>query len=226
MKVDIYISEKNGKRSINIPILPEKIVFESGGSVRAEYEIMDKGPVEVHTGSGLRTYTRESELPGQHRKNDSLIRGKWIDPAYYINILEEWRQKGTLLCLMVTGYPINVDVILDDYKAVHCGAFGDISYEIKFIESRDITVQLVTPTENPPKRQDATATTETTSYTVVKGDNLWKIAQNKLGKGSRHTEIYNLNKDIIETTAQKYGKKSSNNGHWLYPGTVLKLPAK
>ena len=38
-------------------------------------------------------------------------------------------------------------------------------------------------------------------------------------------EIYELNKDTIEAAAKKYGRSSSSNGWWIYPGTVLQLPS-
>lgn len=57
--------------------------------------------------------------------------------------------------------------------------------------------------------QDETIVT----YTVVKGDNLWRIARKHLGSGTKYTEIYELNKDIL---------KSSD---LIYIGQVLKLPA-
>lgn len=61
-------------------------------------------------------------------------------------------------------------------------------------------------------------------YTVVKGDTLWKIAAKTLGTKTRYAEIYDLNKELIEETAQGRGKRNSSNGHWLFPGTVLKIP--
>lgn len=222
MNVDIYISERKGNRSIRIPWLPEEINFKSGGTIRITYDIMNKGPVEVPIGSGLCGYSWESVFPGKLRNDNSMMRGSWKDPATYHNILEDWKAKGTPLRIIVTGYPINKDVILDDYEGAATGAFGDITYDVSFIEDRDITI--TTPkaekTNSTPKRQ----ADRTTSYTVKKGDNLWKIAEKELKKGSRHTEIYGLNKEIIESTAKKHGKKSSDNGHWIYPGTVLKLP--
>lgn len=225
MNIDIYIAEIGGNRTIRIPWLPEFIECKSGGTVRATYDILDRGPVSVQTGTGLREYTWKSEFPGANRGTDvSMLRGTWEPPSYYLNILEDWRQKRAKLHLMVIGYPINLNVILDDYTAKPTGGFGDIEYELKFIEHRDIVIK-ATVIETPPKRPEG-ETASTTSYTVVSGDNLWDIATAKLGKGSRNKEIYNLNKDIIESTAKKYGRKSSNNGWWIYPGTVLKLPAK
>lgn len=63
------------------------------------------------------------------------------------------------------------------------------------------------------------------SYTVAKGDTLWTIADQTLGSALRYAEIYNLNQETIETAAKSRGKKDSSNGHWLFAGTVLQIPA-
>lgn len=63
-----------------------------------------------------------------------------------------------------------------------------------------------------------------TTYTVVSGDTLWGIAKKFLGSGAKYTEIYNANAATIEETAKKHGKKSSQNGHWIWPGEVLTIP--
>lgn len=225
MKVDIYISERNGNRSIQIPWLPEKINFKSGGTIRASYDIMDKGPVEVQTGSGLCEYSWESAFPGEKRTDTAMLHGEWKYPQVYHNTFEEWKQKKTPLHIMVIGFPINKDVILDDYNGSAAGAFGDIEYDISFLEDRDIAIQ-VTSTQSQSQSQTKRQTTQNATYTVKSGDSLWKIAQAQLGKGSRHGEIYQLNKEIIESTAKKHGYKSSNNGWWIFPSTTLKLPAK
>ena len=62
-------------------------------------------------------------------------------------------------------------------------------------------------------------------YTVVRGDTLWKIAGKTLGIQAKYAEIYELNKDVIEEKAKARGKKDSGHGHWLTPGTVLRIPA-
>ena len=63
-----------------------------------------------------------------------------------------------------------------------------------------------------------------TDYTVVSGDTLWDIARRFLGSGVRYVEIYNGNMEVIESTAKGRGKKNSGNGHWIFPGTVLRIP--
>lgn len=62
-------------------------------------------------------------------------------------------------------------------------------------------------------------------YTVVKNDSLWKIAKQYYGSGAKHTVIYNANKQVIEEAAAARGKKSSQNGHWIWAGTQLIIPA-
>lgn len=221
MNVDIYIREKSGTREIRIPLLPEELEFPSGDTVGISYEIMGLGEVVIPSGTELGGYVWKSAFPGEQRKNDPMIRGSWIDPKTYDSILKDWKQNGTKLNLLVTGYPINADVYLKKYNGTATGAFGDISYEIEFMEAREIVVtttkvQQTTTTTRP-------ATTSTT-YTIKKGDNLWSIAKKFYGAGSKWGVIYNANKDIIEKTAKKHGKKSSDNGHWVYPGVTLTIP--
>ena len=36
-------------------------------------------------------------------------------------------------------------------------------------------------------------------------------------------QIYNDNASVIEEEAKKHGKESSDNGHWIYIGTVLTI---
>ena len=62
------------------------------------------------------------------------------------------------------------------------------------------------------------------TYTIVSGDTLWKISTKFLGNGSKYMQIYNPNSGVIEAAAKSHGKSSSNNGHWIYPGTTLNIP--
>lgn len=215
MKVDIYIREKSGDREIRIPILPEKIQVNSGDAMLVAYNIMGSGEVAVPSGTELAAYSWESEFPGEQRQNSSMQRGPWSDPKTYDSTLKDWKKNGTKLNLLVTGYPINADVYLKTYNPTSEGPFGDIFYKLEFIEARDITIETST-VERPA------ATSKT--YTIKSGDTLWAIAKKFYGSGASWPTIYNANKDIIESTAKKYGRKSSSGGHWIYPGVTLTIP--
>ena len=51
------------------------------------------------------------------------------------------------------------------------------------------------------------------TYTVVKGDSLWRIAQKQLGDGNRWNEIFEGNKGIIQKP------------NLIYVGQQIQLPA-
>lgn len=106
-----------------------------------------------------------------------------------------------------------------------------------------ITIQRIQPEPDSNEKEDTattkptTTTTTTTTrpttngttnkkYTVKRGDCLWNISKKFYGKGSLWKKIYNANKSTIEKAAKKHGRKSSSNGHWIYPGTVLVIPKK
>lgn len=59
----------------------------------------------------------------------------------------------------------------------------------------------------------ASANTAPAHHVVERGDNLWNIAKENLGSGSRWTEIYDLNKTVV-----------GDNPNLIFKGMDLKLP--
>lgn len=73
------------------------------------------------------------------------------------------------------------------------------------------------------KEEEKKKKSEGTQYVVKSGDTLWAISKKYLGSGTKYIQIYNDNKEMIESTAKKHGKSSSSNGHWIWPGEVLTI---
>lgn len=72
----------------------------------------------------------------------------------------------------------------------------------------------------------AESETDSSTYTVVRGDCLWNIAKRYYGSGTKYTIIYDANVDTIESTAKAHGKTSSDHGYWIWPGEVLTIPGQ
>lgn len=222
MTVDIYIREIDGDREIRIPVLPESIDSKFGETSFITYDILNSGPVAVPSGTGLATHAWESEFPGN--SSHPALRGDWQTPKIYHDILQSWRDNGTPLNLLVTGYPINDDVYIADYTGKETGAFGGMTYAISFLEKRDITIK-----KSVVESSSTRPTQKTLTYTVREGDTLWSIAQKFYGSGSKWNSIYLANKSIIEKTARDRWRaagidRGSENGHWIFPGTILTIP--
>lgn len=225
MKVDIYIRMKSTNRELRIPLLPEEITVTSGDGKFVTYDIMGKGEVAVPTGVGLATIGWESEFPGVNWPDPSMLRETGKAPSYYHSLIESWKRNKSILNIMVTGYPINMDVYISKYTAKAAGPFGSLVYEIEFAEAKEITVKTTTTATAKAKSSSAKrSTAKSTTYVVKSGDNCWKIALKFYGSGLEWPKIYKANKEIIERTAKKYGKSSSNNGWWIYPGIRLVIP--
>ncbi len=91
------------------------------------------------------------------------------------------------------------------------------------------SVQLSVYRLNEQKNTAGTGTEEAaaagTVYEVKKGDTLWDLAGSFYGDSTKYTVIYDANRDVIEAEATRRGKGSSNSGYWIFPGTILTIPA-
>jgi LysM repeat protein len=73
-----------------------------------------------------------------------------------------------------------------------------------------VAVAVDAPAE--PQAEDRVQS-ETERYTVKRGDSLWKIAEERLGDGTRYVELVALNEAVLD-----------GRPDFLLPGTVLKVP--
>ena len=227
-EVDIWITDLETKRKMQIPWIPDSISFGSGGTKFATYNIIDLGEVLVPYGRNLRKVEWEGSLPGEGHMNLPFLRGgKHVPPKTIQSQWSIWKKNGTRLNLLITGTPINMDVYLEDYNITYKGSAGDYKYDIKFVDYSELKVTY-SVVEQPKQTQRSETQSSAKTHTVKSGDNLWALAKTYYGDGTKYTKIYDANADVIEAEAKKHGKSSSSKGSvkgwWIYPGTVLKIP--
>lgn len=114
------------------------------------------------------------------------------------------------------GYDIKVSLHFKEYLS-----YGTVTQKVvkKKVASTSVKATAKKTVKKPAKKVN-----KNKSYTIKSGDTLWGISHKFYGSGANWKTIYNANKSVIEKTAKKYGRKSSSNGHWIYPSTKIVIP--
>jgi LysM repeat protein len=136
-------------------------------------------------------------------------------PQECVEIIEGMKQNG-IVKLIMTGTPINMDCTIESFSFGENDATKDINFTLEFKEYRKVTVktsqrkETLTKTIVPAATTRAAKAVTSTTYTVVSGDNLSKIAKKLTGSSSNWNAIYNQNKSVIGGDPNK-----------IYPGQRL-----
>lgn len=232
VKTAIYMTPA-GHAKLQIPVNPEKIQIGSNAKFMT-YDTIGLGDIKIHRGREPLEVSWSGMFPGETKKKQPYVLS-WTKPETLINAIQKYRDNGTVITLSVAGTKISGQFYIASFKGKYSGGYGDFEYDIKLTEYREIKIyttkelkktSLKKPGSRKPTKPSAPTNNKTTVYSIKKGDTLWAIATRFLKKGSRYLEIYRLNKNVIESAAKKHGRKSSNNGWWIYPGTKITIPKK
>lgn len=216
----------NPSNRLEFSWLPTEIKDNGGNVMFASYNLLDRGEFVRPSGNDLRKISWEGRFPGEARKEEPYLAGDWEVPEDCDDLLRQWASKRKKVKLTIENTNINeFTCYINNYSSTYTGGFGDIEYSIEWIAYKSLSVN-VTKRPKTVKKQTKRAKKDYKTHVVVSGDNLWDLAVKYLGKGSRWREIYAKNDKIIEKVARAHGFKSSDNGHWIWPKTILKLPKK
>lgn len=220
------------------PVPPSKLQLKIGNNNKT-MNLINEGEVNVLKQPGLTDVSFELLLPNIEYPFATYKSG-FKNAKYFLDEIERLKTENKPFQFIVTRllpsgkmlFDTNMKVSLESYDITESSENGfDVVVSIKLKQYREYGTKTCTISfsdETPKASVENTRSAEnppsTDKYTVVKNDCLWNIAKKFYGDGSKHTVIYNANKNIIEETAKKYGRQSSSNGHWIYPGTELTIP--
>ncbi len=237
---------KDGSSVLTFPITPPDLKIKVGSNNKT-VTLISEGDINILKSPSLIEVEFEARFPMRQYP----YARKYADFKSYYDKFKELKEKKKSFRFIVARttpngkrtWDTNLLMALEDFELSESADEGDdvlVSFKLKQYKEYGVkTVKIKTPAKSTTKKTTKKNTTSTSkktrstdnktkkakTYTVKRGDCLWNISKKFYGNGAKWKIIYNANKSIIEKTAKKYGKKSSSNGHWIYPGTKLTIPA-
>lgn len=221
MAYEVYLD------GVRLPIPPEKIPIKYPGQNKTA-NLINGEEINLVRPGGLAELSLDVILP--QMQYPAARWGNRVDDAEdFLDHLQNLKARGKPFEFIVIrdgparfySFDTNMDVTLEDYKVSDDVSEGlDLAVSLSLKEYRqygtktmNFTIDNRTAVETQPERAGTPEQTNTSnSYTVVKGDCLWKIAKKLLGDGGRWKEIYSLNQSQI------------SNPNRIHPGLVLVIP--
>ncbi len=217
----VYLKQEG--KQILLPVTPSEIEMKMGNQNQTAY-ILQFGEINLARKSGLQEIRFTALLPGYPYSFVQTEKG-FHEPEYYLNSFREYKAAAKPVQIIVfrrlaDGTQLfcgNTEALLEEYTVTEKGGDqGDFWVDLRWKEwkaAKSIRYSIKTDSGGQnvlmEQGQQRQAKTPAASYTVQKGDCLWKIAQKQLGNGAKYREI-----------AEKNGIK---NPDLIYPGQVLQL---
>ena len=173
-----------------------------------------RAPVEAVVDGDLRFGTLQEVL---RRGNDKTLEAAQAEAQAVID------ERGQPEEVVKIDTPIVPFIRKGDLVEVRAGNLIDFFW-VEAVSHDGMTRRSILTLEREQEPPVEEQTLSTRTHTVVRGDTLTGIARQFYGDGRRHGEIYAANADAIEAEARRRGMRSSSNGHWIFPGTVLVIP--
>ena len=206
MLTEIWFKTKD--KAVRLPVVPSE--FER--VIDANYEtnnIIGLGDIATFAGNGLAQLSLSSFFPNHEYSFNAYSN---VPKPYDIaHIFKEWKNKGTVVRVILTGTDINQEMYITNYSYGEKDGTGDVYYSMDLLEYRPITIPTITEntsnntqnTSRPTENNSSNANTSTQkTHKVKKGDCLWDIAQKYYGKGSLYPKIKKANKSKYKSLAK------------------------
>lgn len=203
---------KQGDTKFRFAVLPAEYEVTSESN-NTQITINALGEINLIGKRKLKNISFSSFFPGQ--KYYFCEYSTFPSPKESVRIIENMKEKGVLRLIM-TGAPLNMECTIESFVWGEKDGTGDIYFDLELKEYRKVKVVTRVEEETPQSQVVPAATerpakaVESTTYTVVSGDNLNKIAKKLTGSSANWKAIYEQNKGVI-----------GGNPNLIYPGQQL-----
>lgn len=235
---NFYFSD--GGDVLTFPITPGELTIKVGSNNKVVTLISEgdinilKSPslteIEFEARFPMRKYPYSREYSAFQNYFDKFKNLKENKKPFRFIVAREMMKGGrtwdTNILVALEEFEINEDADEGDDVLITFNLKQYKEYGVKQLPASSIKTTTSTSSITRPNTNAPSSNNKSSSYTIKNGDCLWNIAKKFYGDGSKWTKIYNANKSAIEADAKKHGKSSSSNGHWVWAGLKLTIPAK
>lgn len=234
---DFYF--KDGSSVLTFPITPPELKIKVGSNNKV-VTLINEGDINILKSPSLIEVSFEARFP---MRNYPYSRNASNFQSYFDKFKELKEEKKPFRFIVVRStiggsrgtWDTNLYVALEDFEIVENADEGDdvlINFTLK--QYKDYGVKLLktegsssttTSTSDKTRPTENAGTNKNQTYIVQRGDTLYSIAKAKYGDGTLWPKLYEANKTAIEADARKHGLASSSNGHALWTGLEITIPA-
>jgi len=224
---------------VQFPVVPSDVKLKIKNQNKT-ITLINDGEVSQLKTPGLTDISFKLLLPQLQRYPFAAYPNGFRRAEYYLGILERLKTGKEPFQFILSRtygrtslYDTNMTVSLEDYEIQESASYGsDVMVEVKLKQAKIPTTKTLDIKVEPEGTKTATVEEvrptvgkkAAESHTIKSGETLIYIAKAELQDSGRWKELYQLNKEVIESAAKAHGESGSRNGSLIYPGTVLQLP--
>jgi len=224
---------------VQFPVVPSDVKLKIKNQNKT-ITLINDGEVSQLKTPGLTDISFKLLLPQLQRYPFAAYPNGFRRAEYYLGVLERLKTGKEPFQFILSRtygrtslYDTNMTVSLEDYEIQESASYGsDVMVEVKLKQAKIPTTKTLDIKVEPEGTKTATVEEvrptvgkkAAESHTIKSGETLIYIAKAELQDSGRWKELYQLNKEVIESAAKAHGRSGSRNGSLIYPGTVLQLP--
>lgn len=172
----VSITIKTDSKALNIPVIPPKVTVSYGSSTPKTVNVWGKGEVDFNNGKDLDSLGLSSFFPSRYDPSYCSVEPKEIQ--WYIDTLNGWKNKGTVLQVVIPEMGINQKMKIKSFQGDFEGQELDFYYDLEFkeyVKLPQVKVEAkkyITIKKRDPKPVKKKATSQKTKKKVAikKGD--------------------------------------------------------
>lgn len=128
--MDIFLSINNREQVIQLPIVPKEFKIPSAQK-HETFETINQGDIKLIGPDALKELTIDAFFPS---KEYPFNRSNQYMGWEYVELIESWRKRKIPMRIVITGTPINIAILIDEFEYGEQDGSGDVYYSMKLSE--------------------------------------------------------------------------------------------